>query len=191
MKNWIYIITCLILSGCFPCHTTTVENGPLPNSALELVPYQKGNTYKLKHSNGLVISFETTRETQEEYTYCTECCKYIYHFEINTTKLSPDYPIFNCDFGISNRDTTHLDCYASIGKSVFYIPTENTENNYYEKVDSLILNSIVYYNVFKLKTDYDSYYNQDSIYADSLFYNYEHGILKVLMSNEEYYEIIK
>jgi len=32
-------------------------------------------------------------------------------------------------------------------------------------------------------------YGSDEIYADSLFYNKSHGVLKILMSNEEDYVI--
>lgn len=180
-----------MLSSCLPCDTITVENGALPDSALSFVPYQNGETYKLKHSNGLIINFETTRSTRDEWSHCTECCNYEYHFEINTTRLIPDYPIFDCNFDISNRDTTYFDCYASIGKYGFYIPTSDFQLDYFEKVDSLTLDSVSYYNVFKLKSDYGSYYDQDSIYADSLYYNFQHGILKILMSNGEYYEIVR
>jgi hypothetical protein len=180
MKKWIYIMTSLILSSCLPCETITVENGPLPVSALKYVPYQNGETYNLKHSNGLIINFETIRETRDEWTHCTECCSYDYHFEVNSTRLIPNYPIFDCYFEISNRDTTYLDCYASIGKYGFYIPTSETQLDYFKKVDSLTIDSMTYYDVFKLKSDYGSYYDKDSIYADSLFYNFHYGILKIL-----------
>ena len=74
---------------------------------------------------------------------------------------------------------------------LFYIPTADFQLDYFEKVDSLIIDSVTYKDVFKLNSDYGSYYDKDSIYADSLYYNYEYGILKILMSNGESYEIVK
>lgn len=191
MKYWTFILIGLLMYSCWPCDTITVENGPLPDSALNIVPYQHAETYRFKHSNGWVINFETYRETRDERTFCTECCSYEYHFEVNSTRLTPDYPIFDFHFEISNIDTTYIDCYASIGKYGFYIPTSKNQLGYYQKVDSIIIDSLTYYEVFKLKSDYGSYYGNDSIYADSLFYNYKWGVLKILMSNGEYYEIVR
>jgi len=181
----------LLLNGCIPCDTVIIENGPLPDSALRFVPYQNGKIYKFRHSKGLVINFDTYRETREEWTHCAECCSYEYHYEVNSTRLTPNYPIFDFYFEISNRDTSYFECYTTIGKYGFYIPTADFQLDYFEKVDSLIIDSVTYKDVFKLNSDYGSYYDKDSIYADSLYYNYEYGILKILMSNGESYEIVK
>jgi len=190
MKKWIYLIFSVLLYGCWPCDTIMIENGKLPDSALKYVPYINGETYKFKHSNGLEINYKTTRETYEEWTSCSECCKYEYHFEINSTILTPDYPIFNLQFQIDNRDTLNYQCYASIGKYGFYIPTNNEHDiDYYEQVDSVQIDSVYYYQVFKLKSNYDNYYSRDSIYVDSIYYSYDKGIIKILLSNNENYTI--
>ena len=182
----IYLFFSFLLYGCWPCNTIMIENGALPDSALKYVPYVNGETYKFKHSNGLEINYKTTRETHEEWTGCAECCEYEYHYEVNSTILIPDYPIFNFQFQIDNQDTLNYHCYASVGKYGFHIPTNNEfDIDYYEKVDSVKINSVYYYQVFKIKSHYENYYSQDSIYVDSLYYNYLNGIIKIVMSNEE------
>ena len=188
MKKVIYLIFSFLFYGCLPCDTIMIENGALPDSALKYVPYINGKTYKFKHSNGLVINYKTTRETHEEWTSCAECCEYEYHYEVNSTILIPDYPIFNFQFQIDNLDTLNYNCYASIGKYGFYIPTNNEfDNDYYEQVDSVKIDSVYYYQVFKLKSNYDNYYSRDSIYVDSIYYSYDKGIIKILLSNNENY----
>jgi hypothetical protein len=190
MKKWIYIIIVLFLSGCWPCDTIMVENGPLPDSALGYVPYKNGGTYSFRHSNGLVINYNTTRETLEAWSGCSECCKYEYHYEVNSTRLVPDYPVFTLQFQIDNQDTLNFHCHASIGKYGFYVPTNNEFGiGNFEKFDSVKVDSEYYYQVFKLKSNHDNYYFQDSIYVDSMYYNYENGIIKILLSNGENYTI--
>ncbi|MBI9069169.1 MAG: hypothetical protein JEZ09_17870 [Salinivirgaceae bacterium] len=190
MKKLIYLIFSILLYGCLPCDTIMIENGALPDSTLKYVPYVNGKTYKFKHSNGLKVNYKTTRETHEEWTSCAECCKYEYHYEVNSTILIPDYPIFEFQFQIDNRDTLNYNCYASIGKYGFYIPTNNEYDiDYYEQVDSVQIDSVYYYQVFKLKSNYDNYYSRDSIYVDSIYYSYDKGIIKILLSNNENYTI--
>jgi hypothetical protein len=189
MKKWIYLIPVLILSSCWPCDTVIIENGTLPDAALKFIPYQNGETYQFQHSNGLIINFESIRETREEWTYCTECCKNEYHFEVNSTILIPDYPVFDFQFEISNEDTALYICNAFIGRNGFVIPTSEVQYDFFERVDFIVIDSKCYYEVWKLKS-YGSYYNEDTVYADSLFYNYDFGILKILMSNGEYYKIV-
>lgn len=189
VKKWFYVIIALSLGGCWPCDTIKVENEPLPESALGFVPYKNGDTYSFRHSNGLVINYKTTRETHEEWSGCSECCKYEYRYEVNSTRLVPDYPVFTLQFEIDNLDTSNFHCFASIGKYGFYVPINDEFSGGVEKVDSVKVDSEYYYQVFKLKSNHDNYYFQDSIYVDSMYYNYENGIIKILLSNGENYTI--
>ncbi|OQC44130.1 MAG: hypothetical protein BWX59_02086 [Bacteroidetes bacterium ADurb.Bin028] len=187
------LLSMLLLRACGrpPCETTVIDNGVLPESALEYVPYISGKTYKFKHSNGLVVNFDASRETQkrEEWSSCMRSCPYVIHYECNTTRLIPDYPIFNFELNICNLDTLNYNCNVSLGKFGFHIPTGNFDTNYYEQVDSIKIDSVYYYQVFKLKSYYDRYSSHDSIYADSMYYSYDKGIIKITLSNNEYYTL--
>lgn len=190
MKKYLWILIIIMISGCSQCNFTEriiIENGNLPDSALLIVPYQNGKVYKLKHSAGLVINFTANRETTDEITNCVEYCKYETHYQTNRTTLYPDYPIFNISFEINNLDTNQIFCSALIAKSAFVIP--DSKNNV-EKVDSVLVDTTYYKEVFKIKSQHYTYYN-DSIYVDSMYYNYESGILKLIMSNNETYTICK
>lgn len=190
MRKILLLLLPVLLTGCWPCETTLIDNGPLPDSVLKYIPYENGSVYKFKHSNGLVVGYETARETTGERSYCVECCKYEYKYESNHTELKPDYPIFNIQFDIDNQDTAYIQLYASVGKYGFYIPTNTYDDYmYYEKVDSLLVDTAWYYQVYKLKSNYDDYYTPDLIYVDSIYYNFNNGILKIIMSNDESYTI--
>jgi len=193
--NHKFLITIAILSllnSCRPpCNPIPVENGPIPDKALACVPYKDGETYKLIHTEGLVIEFASTRKTTQQWSECTECCKYEYHYETNHTLLIPDYPIFNIEFYISNMDTSYIQCYGTAGKYGFGIPTQPEQQYpYYKQIDSMFINSEYYYDIFGFKTD-NGYSYQDSIRVDSIFYNYEFGIVKILMSNGETYSVYR
>jgi hypothetical protein len=186
MKKWVLLALVIALAGC--CDTIVINNGPLPETALLLVPYQAGETYRFKHSNGLVINFETSRETRDEWDFERPCTEVRY--QLNSTRLTPDYPIFNLSFSISNSNAPHIDCYASFGNSWFYIPSDEPQTGVFEMVDSLIISNTTFYNVFMLANYNTPYFGNQGIYSDTLFYNYDFGILKIVMSNNESYEIV-
>lgn len=190
MKKITYLIlSLLLLYGCFPSEPTVVDRGALPDSALKYVPYKNGETYRFVHSNGQEINFKATREKHKEQTSCDCFCEYIYEYEVDNTILVPDYPIFSFNFRIDNLDEASNNCYGTIGKSGLYIPT--TENDFYyncEKADSIKINSKYYYQVFKFKQNLNNYADNE-VYIDSVYYNYEKGILKILLSNNENYTL--
>lgn len=187
MKYLAILIFSLALAGC--CDTIVINNGPLPETALLLVPYQDGETYSLKHSNGLIINFATSRETRDEWDFERPCTEVRY--QLNSSRLTPDYPIFNLSFSISNSRAPHIDCYASIGNGWFYIPSDDTQTGEFELADSLIIGNHTFYNIFILANYNVPYFGHQGIYPDTLYYNYEFGILKIVMSNNESYEIYR
>ena len=190
-REFIIILFLVYLSGCTPCaETITIDNGKLPDSVLKFVPYQNGKIYRFQHSAGLIIEFTSSRQTTKELSRCEECCKYEYVYEVNKTRLVPDYPVFDFGFEISNQDTINYFLNAQVGKYQFYIPTSNKyPNDYYKLTDSILIEKKYYYDVFLLKSNYGSYYDKDLIYADSMFYSYRFGILQIKMSNGEKYRI--
>jgi len=190
MRNTILIIlVTFFFFGCCPGDSVTIDNGHLPEKAFGFIPYQDGRIYKFKHSGGLIINYTTRRETREEWNHCEECCKYVYKYEVDATTLTPDYPVFDFGFEISNMDTTYFIFTARVGYYQFYIPTNHNQSEYYELFDSVLISNKFYHDVFKLKSNYGSYYDKDSIFADSLYYSYERGILQIKMTNGEKYTI--
>lgn len=188
-----YALFVFVLFSCRPpCEITIVDNGKLADSALRFVPYSNGETYSFKHSNGHIINYTASRETIEAYSSCSECCVYEYRYEVNTTKLIPDYPLFNLQFEIDNFDTTDYHLRALVGSYFFYIPiNEEFNTDYVTRADSIMIDSLYYYQVFTLKSYSNNFFSQDSIFVDSLYYNYDKGVVKIIMSNEESYTLCK
>lgn len=190
-KIIIFLSVGLLFFGCFPCDPPAkVEIGPLSDSALLMLPYVNGETYSFRHSNGFVVNFNAERLTHDEWTYCHHCCEYIYHYEVDNTVLATDYPIFNINFRIDNANEPNLYFQAIFSRARFYIPTFTDELDYFEFADSLKVNDTFYYNVFKLKSDAYGYPSQE-IFVDSMYFSYEKGIIKILMSNDEDYTIFE
>ncbi len=189
MNKVLYFITLLILTGCCPGGISTKDNGPLPESALLFVPYQNDSMYSFQHSKGEIISFKTSRETFEDYYACTECCVHN-QFETNQTTMVSESFDYDISIEISNLNTEILHCYLNIGKYSFYIPTPVSQYPYYEIADSLEIDSCIYFDVLKLGEPQTPTNYYDYISLDSLYYNQDYGILKIVFSSGEYYKRI-
>lgn len=178
----------LFIYSCCIGGVGTIYHGPLPESALGLVPYLDDSTYSFRHSDGRIVNFQCSRETHEAWAYCADCC-YEERYEANTTRLVPDTSMFSIEIEISNVSSADLICEVFMDKYTFYVPTNETAASYFEILDSLKIDSVVYYDVFKLGPPQQPMSNIDPVEMDSLFYNYANGILKILMSDGSYYKI--
>ena len=181
---WIF----LIKAGCHPCHPVITDKGSLSEETLNLIPYKTGQTIRFRHSDGQLISFDVFRETRKETAGCDECCNEIL-YEVNTTTLTPDYPVFSPQLYVSNFDTMVHSINIQTGRSNFLIPGLPEDQDNLDRSDSLTINGIMYYDVFRLKVISGPV--NIMIYADSLYYNKMEGILKIIMTNGESYEIYK
>ncbi len=185
----IFLLLTLALASCRCDDPILIDNGPIPDSILARVPYQDGQVYQFRHSAGKVISFAAHRASHEEYIDCERCCKYLYKYQGNTTVLVPDYPVFDLTFRISNPDSLRYDFYVWMGNSAFYPPVIPGDSVSAVRYDSLLIHDRWHRDVFRIPNANDYWFNRDSIYADTLYYNFESGILKIVMSNGEYFQI--
>jgi hypothetical protein len=163
--------------------------GPIQDSILARVPYQDGQVFQFRHSAGKVITYAAHRASHEEYFDCERCCKYLYKYQSNTTVLVPDYPVFKLTFWISNLDSSRSDLSVWMGNSAFYPSAAHGDFLNADRHDSLLINDRWHREVFRIPNSNDSWFNRDSIYADTLYFNYVSGILKIVMSNGEYFQI--
>jgi hypothetical protein len=184
-----------LLTACPICREETVEKdlGELPENILDLVPYQDEETYHLIHSAGQVINYSSTRETTDYQYFCEHCCKYTYITDRNTATMTPDYPIFTIktEIGCTGEDKLGQISYyiylELVDLAYSYIPTSLDTFHEDILVDSLVQDGVIYQNVYKLKLN--NYNTSGDITADSLYYNYEKGIIKIKMTNDETYKI--
>lgn len=191
-KYLLFGLMVMVLTACPPnCSPVHLDYGTLPAEALELVPYQDGMNYGFMHSSGQEIHFQTHRETILEERSMDPCGSI--SFEKNTTKLFPDYPVFDMELVINKVDTIHYAAGIRISASSFLLPTweEDWDENY-TFFDSLTLNGVWFHEVYGIRRHeyFNSSKEPSGIYPDSLWYNTDLGILRVKMSNEEYYQIL-
>ena len=92
----------LLLTACPRSKTTYVDLGRIPEHYLATVPYRNGDVFRMKHeSDRTVIDFTVSRHRQKEagYDWFIEKYKpapnYVYEYEADITKCTPNYPIFN------------------------------------------------------------------------------------------------
>jgi hypothetical protein len=182
----------LALTGCPRCpEAIELNHGPLPDEALQYIPYRTGEIYRFKHSRDRVVEFFVRRGTYSQTTSCSECCDYVITYEVNATELTPDYPLFSIRLEISNIDTSFFWCTAQVGGCGFTIPTNGPETGPVEKFDSVMVDSVWYHDVYKIGYSWGCYPGEEVVHADTILYNYTDGILKIIMSNAEYYSLSK
>lgn len=176
-----------ILCGCPICKPTEViDIGPIPDSLYTLVPYQNDSAYQFIHSNGYVVDFLAKRYTEDSFTW-NECgCSPNYKQYRNTTNLVSTYPSINIQLNIEKYDSIHSFFTIVAQNSSFgYLPVDTffTASNR----DSILINNTYYKDVFVLQND--DTYNASIIFADSIYYNKQNGLLKLFMHNGENYAI--
>lgn len=195
----------VLLTAC-PRHKEPIykDFGKIPERYLATVPYQNGDMFRLQHeSDRLIIDFSVSRHRQKEsgdnYIYLEKykpAPNFYYDYEVDITKCTPNYPLFEVEINFSNfymmfeeegwESERQANLYA-VGAARFPFIGEDHSN--YNVVDSLEINGHYYHDVFKLKAE-ECYYNnveEGSIYAETYYYNYEKGLLGVIMSNGEKY----
>ncbi len=192
----------VLLTAC-PQHKEPIykDLGKRPEQYLATVPYQDGDVFRMQHEGDrVVIDFTVSRHRQKEtgydYIYLEKykpAPNYYYDYEVDITKCTPDYPIFDVELSFSNLSMLYeeegmgaekLANLNAVGSARFPFIGEDHSN--YDVADSLEINGRYYHDVFKLTADY---YNEKegSIYAETYYYNYETGLLGIVMSNGEKY----
>lgn len=194
----------VLLTAC-PQHKEPIykDFGKIPEQYLATVPYQDGDVFRMQHeSDRMVIEFTVSRhrqkETGDDYIFLEKhkpAPNYYYDYEVDITKCTPNYPIFDVEINFSNIYMMYEEeGMASEGEkqaNLFAvgsarIPFIGQDLSNYNVADSLEINGRCYYDVFKLEADY---YNEveGTIHAETYYYNYEKGLLGVIMSNGEKY----
>lgn len=160
-----------------PCEPDSVEYKPLPDSVRSILPYTDGNQYQMRHSAGKVIQHVCSVQLEKNYFECNE-------FEILNFKLTPNYPISPIEISISRWDEKSYNLHFWFSNSHFdyYLAAEYPV----EKV-CLYLDDEQFVDVIGLKNNNNNtgYGIQRELFADSLYFNQTHGILKIVMSNGE------
>lgn len=187
MKNLLFILLSAFPT-CHHCEPQTFDAGPLPEKASTMIPYEDGSTVKLKHSNGKTITFSVSRDKSfKEETHCDDCCT-TFKFEEDKTILIPDYPLAKIEFSILNYDSGHYYCEVMIDRGYFIVPDPDDPYSNPMRAESINIGGKDYSSVFLLSNQ-NNYMADNPVTYDSLYYNYSDGILKIVMTNAEYYEI--
>lgn len=177
----------IVLQGCppLPCDPVTSYGDPIPDSILTLIPYINGEVYQLKHSEGKVINFICSNKLIED-KQCFDCSD-CFVFERNEVQLNPDYFISPIQLRITGVDDFGFDFHLWFGNSSFNF---FIDENYKKNLDSIYIAGFMLNDIVCLKNTNTGFYNSDAdLFADSLYYSYDKGIVKLVMTNGEYFEL--
>jgi hypothetical protein len=179
----------LLACGC-GCYgpSEIIDRGQIPDTILSQVPYQDGHSYPFTHSGGKVINFAAQRTSHDEFLDCERCCEFAYRYQVNETILTPDYPVFKLRIQMNSMDSAYYGHMIWVGNSAFYLYAGNPDSYHFDYADSLQFNGTWYPEVYSLTNTDLSWMIQDSIRPDSLYYNFSSGIIKIVMTNGEYYQ---
>jgi hypothetical protein len=97
--------------------------------------------------------------------------------------MTPDYPSFKMEVSLESYDSIRFSHILSVGDSYFNLKGED----FFTLTDSLQVGDNYFKDVYKIKNR--NHESGESIYPDSVYYNYSDGFLKIVMSNNEFYEI--
>ena len=190
LKNYLlFFSVCFLTGSCDPPPPVVVDLGPVPPGIKARVPYSDGEMIRMEHSRGAVIDFHVHRESRMEETRCEEWCDKIYRYEVDETRLEPDYLLFTPVFRMTSQDTITYTFEISMGSSFFILPLDPGIADQVDFADSVEVGGQTYYEVFRLKAYTYGYPELDSVRVDSLYYNTDRGMLKILMSNDEFFQI--
>ena len=193
----------VLFTACPHSKPVYVDLGRIPEQYLATVPYQDGDVFKMQHETSkLIIDFEVSRHRSKETDYEYQPMRYkpapnyFVEYELDQTICKPDYPIFDVNIDFSNKymayEEEELQSWEkranlfAVGNARFPFIGEDHSN--YEVLDSLEINDRYYHEVFKLKAEYyPNYEGDETIHVETFYYNYENGLLGILMSNGEKY----
>ena len=206
-------VAVLGFTGCPGHEPEYIDLGTIPEQYLATVPYQDGQVFYLQHeSDRVLIPFKVMRyrtKTQSDDTYNfdnyynfyvsqekTQPAPSVYfNYEIDVTTCKPDYPLFDIEIRFSNgymADSVYYQeyhgfhKYAQLACHHMYasIPFIGEPTGQFKVLDSLEVNGRVYHDVFEFPNE-----NMDleGICIQTLFYNYEKGVIAIMMSNGEKY----
>lgn len=183
MKKIAAIILISILfynfSECGRCKKiSTYDSGDISKETLLMVPYTNADTLTFIHSKGSLIHFTVSRSNQK-HTDSDHCATFT--TAEDRTILQPDYPLFSPQIVINQYDSSRAYVILYINRANFNISSQEL------KLDSIQLQSHTYYNVWAME-GYSEFPDSLTIKTDSVYYNTSHGILRITMTNGEWYE---
>jgi len=203
MAPVILVAMSVLFTACPRSKPTYIDLGKIPEQYLATVPYRNGDVFRMQHETSkVIIDFEVERHrhktSSEGYgsvpTRFEPAPDYYYEYEVDMTTCKPKYPVFDLSISLSNAYMLNeeemqswykkADIFAVGSAKVPFIGDDHSD---YEIIDSLEVNGRYYKDVFKLKTDYYNYNDDELIHAETILYNYENGFVGIVMSNGEKY----
>ncbi len=181
MYRYLIIFIFFIFSSCCKDATESARY-TLSDNEKEFIPYAVNQTIKFVHSNGFEFDVKVSDVyTKFEKTEVEHCGESYISYERKTAKLDSDIPELDISISIIPKA---FDPYMDI-----QINRTNLHKNLIHKADydTLRIDNHVYLDVYEFKNQME---NEDHIiYPNSILYNQQYGIIKIIMTNYEEFTI--
>ena len=212
MKRIWFLLTAIVavigFTGCPEYDPDYIDLGTIPEHYLATVPYEDGQTFYLQHeSDRVLIPFKVTRfRTKSQGDNANGFDEYFvkykptpsafFFYEVDVTTCKPDYPLFDIDIRFSNAymvDSVYYHDqydkrpkYAQLTCHHLYasIPFIGETTEQFKVLDTLVVNNQIYHDVFEFTNEG---MDLEDIYVQTLYYNYDKGVIAIFMSNGEKY----
>lgn len=166
-----------MLASC--CHGDEVGQYFLSEQEKAFIPYQEGNSFRFKHSNGYEFDLEVySSATDMRMTESDHCGENYYSYEIKEVKITSLTPFLEIDLSITPEDLEPI-LEIRVNTHAFHFPTPLVPD-----FSSISIEGVEYQDVCEsLRTYVDS----SMIEPSRILYSSSMGIIKIEMSNREYY----
>lgn len=169
-----------------------IDMGDIPLAIRDCVPYQDGDTVKFVDPEGNAHLFKVIRVLEYHETAIDYDC-HINYIKYQTDSLLLYSDTYNrvITFGTSNYHPSGLNIIHSysihFGIRYFIVPISDKAINSVDQLDSLIVDGEIFTEVFVITPTVFGYSWMDSIKTDTIFYNYEYGMLKVTFDDSTFF----
>lgn len=183
IKYYLLLVLIPFLQACpppVPCDPIITQIEPIPDSVQSIIPYVNGEVYDYIHSEGTIVQFMCS-SSLEENRQCFDCNECLV-FEKLQVILEPDYLLPPIEMTLRQIDDSFYELVVGYGNSSFTIPVNFNEYNSIAEIFS---------DTIGIKRDnWSNFYDsKSSLYADSIYYALDKGIVKIVMSNDETFSI--
>jgi len=207
MKKELYILVLIayfVASACGCKKPVELARYELLPQEIALIPYEKGQKIKFKHSNGYEFLFEVTEDNLEwkedhKFTEMTFCSPNYWSYQQKNVKLQLSYPNISFDLSIKGRNNERFYSNDSIYNSLNINMSDSFSGSFsYDSVfnilaekQNIVINGIEYQDVIKIKLNNNSVPNPTLTMPEYLLYNTEFGILQFNYTDNENYTLVR
>ncbi|HSV76603.1 MAG TPA: hypothetical protein VLH37_06175 [Bacteroidales bacterium] len=183
----------LFLTSCPPytqCDEPEVRSELVPDSIIDMFPHHGVNSLRYLHSGGHIISFRIETDTIHDVHWFDKCNQTKESYFV--AEFTPNHPAIRMGLSIRSWSDKLFPFRIIIGSRSAEFVVGRPDNLQALRTDSMHLNGLLWRDVMRVRLTSDSFFapTAGAVYPDSLYFSFEHGIIRVIMTNNETYTLL-